>query len=61
MSASPSRNHHTFPGQLDQRHPPDPEDLPGQGLVMVQTGEITQIGQHVEDPVVLHDNLIGIG
>jgi hypothetical protein len=61
MPASPSRNPYTFPGQLDQRHPSNPEKLPGQSLVMVRAGEVAQIGQHVEDPVVLHGNLLGIG
>jgi hypothetical protein len=58
---SPSHDQYTFPGQLDQRDAANPEELPGQSLVMVRAGEVAQIVQHVEDPVVLHGTLTRIG
>jgi hypothetical protein len=51
----------TLSGQLDHRHIARPLQRGGQRLQMVGPGEIAKVRQHVEDPVVLHDTLLGIG
>jgi hypothetical protein len=51
----------TLPGQLDHRHVARPRQRGRQRLQMVGPGEIAEVRQHVEDPVVLHDTLLGIG